>query len=197
MTMSSDLYGLFVPEIAEAIVPYGLEAYRARQIAEWIYQHGSADFAVMSNLPVLHRQWLAEHFTLTTVTVLAEQQAADGKTTKYLLSFPDGVAVETVLMRQSYGNSVCVSTQVGCAMGCLFCASTLGGVVRDLTGGEILAQVLYIQQQLESSGQKVNSIVLMGAGEPLLNYDNVLRFIRLCHENYTLNLSYRSFTLST
>lgn len=195
--MNSDLYGLFVPEIAEAIVPYGLEAYRARQIAEWIYQHGSADFAVMSNLPVLYRQRLAEHFTLTTVTVLAEQQAADGKTTKYLLSFPDGVAVETVLMRQSYGNSVCVSTQVGCAMGCLFCASTLGGVVRDLTGGEILAQVLYIQKQLASSGQKVNSIVLMGAGEPLLNYDNVLRFIRLCHENYTLNLSYRSFTLST
>ena len=197
MMMKRDLYGLFIPEITVAIAEYGIESYRARQIAEWMYQRGVADFYAMTNLPLQHRQQLAAHFNSTGVTVQGQQESADGKTTKYLLAFADGAAVETVLMRQAYGNSICVSTQVGCAMGCLFCASTLGGIVRDLTGGEILAQVLYIQHQLAQQGQKVNSIVLMGAGEPLLNYDNVLRFIRLCHEKYILNLSYRNFTLST
>ncbi len=197
MAMKMNLYGLFLPEISQVTAELGIESYRARQIAEWMYQRGCTAFSDMTNLPLTQRERLTGHCSLTAVSLQGEQQSADGKTTKYLLGFADGAAVETVLMRQAYGNSVCVSTQVGCAMGCLFCASTLGGIVRDLTGGEILAQVLYIQQQLAKEGQKVSSVVLMGAGEPLLNYENVLRFIRLCHEKYVLNLSYRSFTLST
>ncbi len=192
-----DLYGHFLPEIAALITPLGLEKYRAAQIAEWLYKRHITDFQAMRNLPQAQRNILTENLTATTVTVAAQQDSTDSKTTKYLLSFPDNQSVETVLMRQPYGNSVCVSTQVGCAMGCVFCASTLGGMARDLTGGEILAQVLYIQQHLQQVGQTVDSVVIMGAGEPLLNYEHVLRFIRLCHEPYVLGLGYRSFTLST
>lgn len=195
--MKPDLYGLFAAEIAEAVIAHGLEKYRGRQIAEWLYQRYAHDFAVMTNLPITKRELLAEHFTLGTVKVVAEEHATGGATSKFLLAFWDGVAVETVLMRHNYGNSVCVSTQVGCGMGCVFCASTLHGVTRNLSGGEILTQVLYINELLSRENTAVNSIVIMGAGEPLVNYDNVLRFIRLCHESYCLNLSYRSFTVST
>lgn len=195
--MKTNLFGLFVEEISDAVSPLGLEPYRAKQIAEWVYQRRVLDFANMTNLPQEKRLVLAEHFVLNGVSVRAAQHAADGKTSKYLVAFHDGTAVETVLMRQPYGNSVCVSTQVGCAMGCIFCASTLHGVTRDLTGGEILAQVLYINEILEKTQQKVNSIVIMGSGEPLANYENVLKFMRLCHQPYCLNLSYRNITLST
>lgn len=192
-----DLYGLFAEEIAEAVLALGLEKYRGRQIAEWLYQRYIYDFTAMTNLPKPKRELLAEHFSLGTVSVRAQEHAAGGATSKFLLAFGDGLAVETVLMRHNYGNSVCVSTQVGCGMGCVFCASTLHGVTRNLNGGEILSQVLYINEFLGRKNAAVNSIVIMGAGEPLANYDNVLRFIRLCHEGYCLNLSYRSFTLST
>jgi 23S rRNA (adenine2503-C2)-methyltransferase len=195
--MKSDLYGLFAAEIAEAVMEHGLEKYRGRQIAQWLYQRNAREFAAMTNLAKDKRQLLAEHFSIGTVRVQAEEHAAGGATSKFLLAFDDGLAVETVLMRHNYGNSVCVSTQVGCGMGCVFCASTLHGVARNLSGGEILAQVLYINEFLNRENAAVNSIVIMGSGEPLANYDNVLRFIRLCHEDYCLNLSYRSFTLST
>ena len=112
--------------------------------------------------------------------------------------YSDGNTVETVLMRQSYGNSVCVSSQVGCGMNCTFCASAVNGLTRNLTVGELLAQVLYINKLLQDNyAERINSIVIMGSGEPMANYDNVLNFIKLCHESYTLNLSYRSITLST
>lgn len=195
--MKINLFGMFVEEIEAAIKPYGLPKFRASQIAKWIYQHGIDDFENMTNLSKDHRKLLVEHFVIHTVVVQATEQSTDGKTSKYLLRFHDGMAVETVLMRQPYGNSVCVSTQVGCAMGCVFCASTLNGVTRDLTGGEILAQVLYVNQLLQQDNQHVNTIVIMGAGEPLANYDNVLKFMRLCHTDYCLNLSYRSITIST
>ncbi|WP_378952136.1 23S rRNA (adenine(2503)-C(2))-methyltransferase RlmN [Pelosinus sp. sgz500959] len=195
--MKINIFGMFVEEIGEAIGPYGLPKFRAAQIAKWIYQHGIDDFENMTNLSKDHRKLLMEHFVIHRVSTQAVQQSADGKTSKYLLRFHDGMAVETVLMRQTYGNSVCVSTQVGCAMGCVFCASTLNGVTRNLTGGEILAQVLYVNQLLQQEEQHVNTIVIMGAGEPLANYENVLKFIRLCHADYCLNLSYRSITIST
>ncbi len=195
--MKTNLFGLFVEEIAAAINPLGLEQYRAKQISEWVYQRGVSDFFNMTNLPKEKRLLLDKNFMVSGVSAQAAQHASDGKTSKYLLAFQDKAAVETVLMRQPYGNSVCVSTQVGCAMGCVFCASTLNGMTRDLSGGEMLAQILYINGILAQSEQKVNSIVIMGSGEPLANYNNVLRFIRLCHEPYCLNLSYRSITLST
>lgn len=193
----TELFGLTAPETAAVIKPLGLEAYRGRQIAEWMYKHGVREFAAMTNLAKDQRAKLAGNFTILQIGEQAVQHAGDGKTSKFLLAFADGMAVETVLLRQPYGNSVCISTQVGCAMGCSFCASTLGGLARNLTGGEILAQVLYVDQLLKPAGQKVDSLVLMGSGEPLANYDNVLRFIRLIHEPYCLNLSYRSITLST
>ena len=195
--MKFDMFGMFVEEIAAAIQPYGLPKFRAAQIAKWMYQHGIDDFDNMTNLSKAHRELLMEHFVIHQVTTEAAQHSADGKTSKFLLKFNDGMAVETVLMRHPYGNSVCVSTQVGCAMGCVFCASTLNGVTRNLTGGEILAQVLYINQLLQLEQQHVNSIVIMGAGEPLANYEQVVKFMRLCHEDYCLNLSYRNITLST
>ncbi|WP_371369238.1 putative dual-specificity RNA methyltransferase RlmN [Sporomusa rhizae] len=192
-----ELFGLFATEIASAIKPFGLEQYRAKQIAEWLYKHGVYQFDDMTNLSKDQRTKLSADFTITKIIQKAAQHSGDGRTSKFLLAFPDNAGVETVLMRQPYGNSVCISTQVGCAMGCAFCASTLDGLTRNLTGGEILAQVLYINKLLELEGQKVDSIVIMGSGEPLANYDNVLRFIRLIHEPYCLTLSYRSITLST
>lgn len=188
---------MFSEEIAIAIMPYGLPKFRSSQIAKWMYQHGVDDFDDMTNLSKNHRELLKEHFVINTVTVQTAQHSADGKTSKYLLRFTDGMAVETVLMRQHYGNSVCVSTQVGCAMGCLFCASTINGVTRNLTGGEILAQVLYINKLLQQEQANVNTIVIMGSGEPFANYDNVIKFMRLCHVEYCLNISYRSITVST
>ncbi|BBB93032.1 MAG TPA: 23S rRNA (adenine(2503)-C(2))-methyltransferase RlmN [Methylomusa anaerophila] len=193
----SDLFGLFADEIAAKIKPLGLEKYRGQQIAEWMYLRGVNTFADMTNIPKAKRLLLDSNFIIGSVSVIAEQHSADGLTSKFLLSFADDLAVETVLMRQPYGNSVCVSSQVGCAMGCTFCASTLSGVARNLSGGEILSQVLYVNHLLAQQQEKVDSIVIMGAGEPLANYDNVLRFIRLLHEKYCLNLSYRSITLST
>lgn len=196
-TVKMELFGLFATEIAEAINPLGLESYRAKQIAEWLYKHDVRHFSAMTNLSKDQRIKLDDKFTITQLSQKAVQHSGDGRTSKFLLAFPDAMAVETVLMRQPYGNSICISTQVGCAMGCAFCASTLGGLARNLTGGEILAQVLYINELLKLEHQKVDSIVIMGSGEPLANYDNVLRFIRLVHESYCLNLSYRSITLST
>lgn len=192
-----NLFGMFETEIAAAIRPHGLEKYRARQIAEWMYRHRAKDFAAMTTLPKPARQTLAAHFTLETVAAQTARQAADAGTVKVLLALADGLAVETVLMRHDYGNSVCVSTQVGCAMGCLFCASTVGGMERSLTAGEILAQVVFMNELLAGENAAVNSVVIMGSGEPLANYDNVVRFIRLCHEEYCLSMSFRSFTLST
>lgn len=196
-TAKIELLGLFAPEIAEAIKPLGLEQYRAKQIAEWIYKHDVRQFNAMTNLSKSHQTKLDDKFTITQLSQKAARHSGDGRTSKFLLAFPDDMAVETVLMRQPYGNSICISTQVGCAMGCTFCASTLGGLARNLTGGEILAQVLYINKLLKLEESKVDSIVIMGSGEPLANYDNVLRFIRLIHEPYCLNLSYRNITLST
>lgn len=199
MTDKVNLFGMTAGEIAAAVAPYGLEKYRGRQIAAWLYQRRVRDFAAMTDLPAGKRATLAANFAAAAVTLQAEQNAADGSTSKFLLALTDGLAVETVLMVHDYGNSVCVSTQVGCAMGCAFCASTLRGVERDLTAGEILAQVLYADDHLRRQGAAagVNSVVIMGSGEPLANYDNVVKFIRLCHEPYCLGLSYRGFTLST
>jgi len=197
MSMKINIFGMFITEIATHISAYGLPKFRAGQIAKWLYQHDVDDFDDMTNLSKNDRLLLIEHFVIHKVLAEATEQSADGKTSKYLLRFHDGVAVETVLMRQSYGNSVCVSTQVGCAMGCVFCASTLNGVTRNLTAGEILAQVLYVNKLLQQEQAHVNTIVIMGAGEPLANYDHVVNFMRLCHEEYCLNLSYRNITLST
>lgn len=192
-----NIFGLTVEELTALLRPWKVPAYRARQIAEWMYQRQAESFSVMTNLPAVLREQLAEKLLIQRASMLDRWDSADRRTTKFLLAFADGVAVETVLMRHSYGNSICVSTQAGCAMGCVFCASTVHGVVRNLTAGEMLAQTVFINDFLKSAQERVDTMVLMGSGEPLMNYENVLGFIRLVHEPYCLNLGYRNITLST
>ena len=192
-----NLFGLDLAALRERLAPLGLPAYRGRQIAEWMYQRGAVSFDEMTVLPKSLRASLSEAFSIERARCLQRWDSADARTSKFLLAFGDGVAVETVLMRQPYGNSICVSTQAGCAMGCAFCASTLHGVTRSLTAGEMLDETLFIDALLRTEGQKVDTMVLMGSGEPMMNYDETLRFLRLLHEPYCLGMSYRSIALST
>ena len=173
-------------------------AFRGRQIAEWLYKRGAKTFDDMTNLPQGLRQKLVEAAagTFDAPIVVANLLSADQKTQKALLRLSDGAEIETVLMRQHYGNSVCVSSQVGCAMGCQFCASTKNGCERNLTRGEMLRQVFHFHRP-EDNESRVSRVVIMGSGEPLLNYEEVLAFIRLLHEPSVIGLSYRHITLST
>ena len=194
-----NLFGLSRDAIIEELKEWGLPGYRGKQIAEWMYREGVLSFADMTSLPKKLREELAGHYGIFRALCRDRLDSADGKTSKFLLKFADGAAVETVLMRQPYGNSICVSTQAGCKMGCAFCASTLHGVDRDLTPGEMLAQAIHVQELLKkaSPGQKVDTMVLMGSGEPLMNYDAVVAFLRLCHEDSVMGMGYRNMTLST
>jgi 23S rRNA (adenine2503-C2)-methyltransferase len=189
--------GLYEAELAEALKSLGVEKYRARQVMEWIYARGAKSFADMTNLSKPLRERLEQHAYMGTLRVLAKQVSQKDGTIKFLFELDDGHAVESVFLPHDYGNSVCISTQVGCAMGCRFCASTLHGLVRNLSAGEIIDQVLTIQDELNNEQRRVSSIVIMGSGEPLANYENVLRFIRLLHLPYGLNIGYRNITLST
>lgn len=195
--MKKNIFGLDLKALSEALQPYRLPSYRTKQIAEWMYQKGASGFSEMTNLPKKLREDLDEAFEIQRAKLVTQWDSNDGKTSKFLLEFSDGVAVETVLMRQPYGNSVCISTQAGCAMGCAFCASTVHGVARSLTRGEMLAEVLYIEEYLKKDEQKVDTMVLMGSGEPMMNYDEVMAFLHLLHEPYCKNFSYRNVALST
>lgn len=190
-----NLFGLTLGELETELSP--LPKFRAEQIAAWIYQRGVTSFDDMSNLSKNLRAELAEKFFIQLPQLVKQLDSADGLTTKFLLKFSDGAAVETVLMRHDYGNSICISTQVGCSMGCKFCASTLKGLERNLTVGEMLGECIFVQNFLRGNGQKIDTIVIMGTGEPLVNFDNLIKFLRLIHKSYTLGLSYRKMTIST
>ena len=192
-----NIFGMTLEEIQAVLKEWSVPAYRAGQITEWLYQRNANSFAEMDNLPKALRTRLQEGFLLSRAELRTRLDSEDGSTTKFLLAFADGVAVETVLMRHPYGNSVCVSTQAGCNMGCAFCASTLHGLTRNLTRGEILAQVVFINEMLKQENQKVDTIVIMGSGEPMMNYENVLGFMRLLHASECLNMGYRNMTIST
>lgn len=192
-----NIFGLTVEELQDVLKDYSVQKFRARQIAEWMYQKGATSFDAMTNLSKKLREQLAGQLTIGRAKLIDRQDSADGKTSKFLLEFLDGVAVEAVLMRQPYGNSICVSTQAGCNMGCAFCASTLHGLARNLTAGDMLSQAIAINDMLRQDGEKVDTMVLMGSGEPLLNYDEVIKFLHLIHEDYTLGMGYRNITLST
>ncbi len=192
-----NLFGLTAEALVDKCASLNIPAYRAKQIAEWMYRKGATSFDVMTNLPKALRMDLTQSASIMRARCVERWNSLDAKTSKFLLEFPDGVAVETVLMRQPYGNSVCISTQAGCAMGCTFCASTIHGVTRNLTAGEMLDEVLFIDEVLRVEGKKVDTMVLMGSGEPMMNYDNVLAFLRLVHEPYCLNMGYRNITVST
>ena len=192
-----NIFGWTKERLAEALKEHDIPRFRADQIIRWMYQRGAASFDVMDNLAKPLRAQLAEYFSIERPKVVSRLHSSDGATIKLLCEFTDGQTAETVLMRHSYGNSVCVSTQAGCRMGCAFCASTLHGLQRNLTAGEIAAQVIGIADFLRQEGARVDTIVVMGSGEPLENYNNVIAALRLLHEEYTIGLSYRSVTLST
>lgn len=195
--MRKNLFGLMEEAIKEEMTPFDIQPFRARQLVEWMYGKSTQSFDKMTNISQDLRYKLAREFSIDRAREIERWDSVDGKTTKFLLAFPDEVAVESVLMRQPYGNSICISTQAGCAMGCAFCASTLKGLTRDLVAGEMLAQVFFINDYLAKAGEKVDTIVLMGSGEPLYNYANLLSFLKLIHQPYCMNFGYRNVTLST
>ena len=190
------IYSLQLDELKEWLEQNGEKAFRAAQIYEWLYEKRVSSFEGMTNPSKGLRSKLEESFTLTTLNTLVQQTSKDG-TIKFLFELHDGYSIETVLMRHDYGNSVCVTTQVGCRIGCTFCASTLGGLKRNLEAGEIVAQVVKVQQALDELGERVSSVVIMGIGEPFDNYDNMMSFLRIINHDKGLNIGARHITVST
>lgn len=182
-----------LPELADTIKELGQPAFRAKQVYSWLHK-GVRSYEEMTNLPKPLRNCLAEKYPICPPQVVRKQESQRDGTVKYLWQLSDGNCVETVLMRYHYGNTVCISTEVGCRMGCAFCASTLGGLVRRLEPFEMLDQVLFTQVD---SGLPVSHIVLMGIGEPLDNFDNVMRFLELVNSPEGMNISMRHISLST
>ncbi|MCR2804919.1 23S rRNA (adenine(2503)-C(2))-methyltransferase RlmN [Paenibacillus soyae] len=171
-------------------------AFRADQLFDWIYVKRVKSFEDMTNLSKGLRQKLDDQFQFVTLSEITKFESKDG-TVKFLFGLHDNHAIETVIMRHNYGNSICVTTQVGCRIGCTFCASTLGGLKRNLTAGEIVAQVVTAQQMLDASGERVSSIVIMGSGEPFENYDATMTFLRNMIHEKGLNIGQRHITVST
>ncbi len=188
-----DLKSMTIPELEQVLAGLGEPKFRARQLFVWMHR-GVESFEEMTNLPRPLREKLAACSTLTVLTAQRKQVSALDGTIKYLWQLEDGNCVETVLMRYHHGNTVCVSTEIGCAMGCAFCASTIGGLVRRLTAAEILSQVIFTQKD---SGLPISNIVLMGIGEPLDNFQNVLRFLELVNHSDGMNIGMRHISLST
>jgi len=180
-------------ELKDLLSAMGEKPFRAAQIYPWLTS--CTPFAEMSNLSKELRGKLADQFTEGYPEIETVAISKDG-TRKYLLRLADGHLVETVLMEYEYGRTLCISTQVGCPMGCVFCASGLGGLVRNMTAGEMLGEVLRVNADL-GPGRNISNIVLMGTGEPLLNYHNVVRFLKMIHDTRSLNIAYRNISLST
>ncbi len=191
--MADDIKSLYIEEIEGMLKEMGEPKFRAKQIFSWLHAKKAKTFDEMTNLSKPLREKLGEKFKISNVKILEKLVSSDG-TTKYLFSLYDGNVIESVLMRYSYGNAVCVSTQVGCRMGCGFCASTLNGLERNLEAGEILSQIYEISRDID---ERISSVVLMGSGEPLDNYDNVIRFIRLLNSRDGADIGQRHITLST
>ena len=187
------LKSMTLPEMTAALKELGQPAFRGKQVYTWLHK-GVRSYDEMTNLPKNLRDTLAQQYPLYAPVAVRKQESQRDGTIKYLWQLQDGNCVETVLMRYHYGNTVCISTEVGCRMGCAFCASTLGGLVRKLEPFEMLDQVLFTQLD---SGLPINHIVLMGIGEPLENFDNVLRFLELVNSEEGMNISMRHISLST
>ena len=188
-----DLKSMTLEELSGFLRSMGEPAFRGRQVFTWLHK-GVSSFDEMSNLSKALREKLAAECLITRPQVARKQVSALDGTIKYLWRLEDGNCIETVLMRYHHGNTVCISSQVGCRMGCAFCASTLGGKVRDLTPAEMLDQVLFTGLD---SGVPISNIVLMGIGEPLDNLDTVLRFLELVNHPEGLNIGMRHISLST
>lgn len=188
-----DLKSLNFEELQTFVLEMGQKAFRSRQLYQWIHERLVCSFEEMTNLSKDFRETLEKHATILGAKVVQRQTSKDG-TSKFLMELSDGNHVESVLMKYKHGNSVCISTQVGCRMGCRFCASTVGGLVRSLRVSEMLDQIYEIQR---ITGERVSNVILMGIGEPLDNYDNVVKFIRMLSDEHGLNISQRNLTIST
>ena len=191
--MNQHIKSMTMTELAQTLKDMGQPAFRAKQVYTWLHK-GVRSYEEMTNLPKTLRDTLAAQYPIDAPVVVRKQESQKDGTIKYLWQLSDGNCVETVLMRYHYGNTVCISTEVGCRMGCAFCASTLGGLVRRLEPFEMLDQVLFTQVD---SGLPVSHIVLMGIGEPLDNFDNVMRFLELVNSIDGMNISMRHISLST
>ncbi|MGD1993300.1 MAG: 23S rRNA (adenine(2503)-C(2))-methyltransferase RlmN [Anaerolineae bacterium] len=197
MTDQPRLYDLSFSTIEALLTDWGQPSYRAQQVWEWLYCHQATSFDEMTNLPLALRERLAEAFDIGIPEVVATQISPDGLTRKDLLRFRDGKTVEVVLMEYERRHTVCISTQVGCAVGCIFCATGQTGLSRDLSAGEVVAQVLHAARAFNAKGERLTNVVLMGMGEPLLNYDASLTAVRRLIDPRGLNLGQRHITLST
>ena len=191
--MKQDIKSMNLAELSQALQALGEPQFRAKQVFTWLHK-GARSFDEMTNLSKTLRQKLDSQYEITVPIIVRKQQSAKDGTIKCLWRLRDGNCVETVLMQYHHGNSVCISSEVGCAMGCAFCASTKGGLVRRLTPSEMVDQVLFASLD---SGLEISNIVLMGIGEPLDNYDTVLRFLELINSPDGMNIGMRHISLST
>lgn len=189
-----DIKSLTLPQLQEELASLGEMPFRARQLYQWMHQKLVRDYDSMTNLPGELRRKLAERYACTCLRQVQMQESRIDGTKKFLFALEDGHVVESVWMRYKHGNSVCISSQVGCRMGCKFCASTLGGLARGLLPGEMLDQVYAISLL---TGERVSNVVVMGTGEPLDNYDSLLQFLRLLTDEQGLHISARNITVST
>lgn len=194
--LKESIYSLQPHQLEEWLKENGEKPFRAAQIFDWLYNKRVKTFEEMSNLSKRLREKLTANFALSTLSTIIKQESKDG-TIKFLFQLQDGYSIETVLMRHEYGNSVCVTTQVGCRIGCTFCASTLGGLKRHLLAGEIVEQVVKVQQTLDELGERVSHIVIMGIGEPFDNYDAMMNFLKVINHEKGLNIGARHITVST
>ncbi len=189
-----DIKSMNFEELSNFMEGLSQKTFRTKQLYSWIHEKGAAGFDEMTNLSKDLREKLFETSYVTSLTPVQILESKIDGTCKYLYKLEDGNVIESVLMKYKHGNSVCISTQVGCRMGCKFCASTLDGLERNLTTSEMLDEVYRIQA---TTGERVSNVVLMGSGEPLDNYDNVLKFIKIITDEKGLNISQRNITLST
>lgn len=192
--MKKDIRAYTYEQLQEEMASLGEKKFRAKQIYEWLHVKLAEDFEEMTNLSKSLREKLEKEYTILPVKMLERQESALDGTNKFLFRLYDGNVVESVLMRYKHGNSVCISSQVGCRMGCRFCASTIGGLVRNLSPSEMLGQIYQIQRII---GERISNVVIMGTGEPLDNFENFLCFIRLLTDEHGLNISQRNVTVST
>ena len=197
MTNKINLYDLDFTQLSQLVADWGQPKFRARQIWEWLYHHYVADVDEMTNLSKKLRELMKTAVSLTIGDIVSEQKSSDGRTTKILFQLPDGQYIETVLMRYNKRRTLCISTQAGCAMGCVFCATGQMGFVRNLTQAEIVAQVIHFARELAAKGQRVTNVVMMGMGEPLHNYDNTIAALDRLTAADGFNLGARKITIST
>ena len=192
--MKKDIRAYTYEELQEELKTQGEKAFRAKQIYEWLHVKNIDNFDEMTNISKALREKLKDNYEILSVHMLERQESKLDGTNKFLFQLHDGNVVESVLMRYKHGNSVCISSQVGCRMGCRFCASTIGGLVRNLSASEMLGQIYQIQKII---GERVSNVVIMGTGEPMDNYDNFLKFIHILTDEHGLNISQRNVTVST